>query len=56
MKAKVNTKSNFKGLNGQILEVKEIVGTRVTCSMFSEEFQKTISIDFTLNEISEFLK
>lgn len=27
MKAKVNTKSNYRNLNGQWLEVKEIVGT-----------------------------
>jgi len=53
MKAKVNTKSNYKNLNGQWLEVKEIVGTRVSCLSFSEEFQRMITIDFSLNEVTE---
>ena len=53
MKAKVNTKSDYKGLNGQWLEVKEIVGTRVSCLWFSKEFQRLITIDFTLKEIEE---
>lgn len=55
MKAKIKTKSNYKNLNGQWLEVKEIVGTRVSCLWFSEEFQKTITIDFSLNEVSEII-
>jgi hypothetical protein len=54
MKAKIKTKSNYQNLNGQWLQVKEILGTRVTCLNFSQEFQKMISIDFTLKEIAEF--
>jgi len=53
MKAKVNTKSNFRNLNGQWLDVKEIVGTRVTCIVDSEEFGKQ-SVDFNLKEVTEF--
>jgi hypothetical protein len=53
MKAKVNTKSNYKGLNGQWLQVKEIQGKRVTCYFFSQEFQRQITIDFSLSEIQE---
>ena len=53
IKAKVNTKSNYKGLNGQWLSVKEIVGTRVSCQQFSEDFQTWITIDFNLSEITE---
>ncbi len=53
MKAKIKTKSNYKNLNGQWLEVKEIFGTRVSCLWFSEEFQKMITIDFSLSEILE---
>lgn len=52
MKAKVNTKSNFKNLNGQWLEVKEIVGTRVTCIIDFAEYGKQ-SVDFTLKELTE---
>jgi len=54
MKAKINTKSNFKNLNGQFLEVKEIAGKRVSCLFFSEEFNRVITVDFTLKEILEF--
>ena len=52
MKAKVNTKSNYRNLNGQWLEVKEIVGTRVTCIVEFAEFGKQ-SVDFKLNEVTE---
>ena len=52
MKAKVNTKSNYRNLNGQWLEVKEIVGTRVTCIVEFAEFGKQ-SVDFNLKEVTE---
>ena len=54
MKATVKTKSNFYGLNGQTLEVKEIVGTRVTCIYFSKDLQLGITIDFSISEIISF--
>jgi len=54
MNALINTKSNYRGLNGQWLKVKEIFGTRVTCLCWFDEFQKMIAIDFTLTEIKEF--
>lgn len=53
MKALINTKSNFRNLNGQWLKVLEIVGTRISCKHFAEEFGKEITIDFTLSEIKE---
>ncbi len=49
---KVNTKSNYRNLNGQWLEVKEIVGTRVTCIVDTEE-RSRVTIDFTLKEVTE---
>lgn len=52
MKAKVNTKSNYRNLNGQWLNVKEIVGTRVTCIVEFAEFGKQ-SVDFSLKEVTE---
>lgn len=52
MKAKVNTKSNYRKLNGQWLEVKEIVGTRVSCLVETEEHGK-VTIDFNLKEVTE---
>ena len=52
MKAKVNTKSNFRNLNGQWLEVKEVVGTRVSCIVETEEHGKQ-TVDFNLKEVIE---
>ena len=54
MEAKVNTKSNYKNLNNTWLEVKELAGKRVSCLVFSDEFQKNITVDFCLNEVLEF--
>ena len=51
--AKINTKSNFRNLNGQFLEVREIKGRRVTC-ICKNEFGNNIYADFSINEISEF--
>ena len=53
MKAKVSTKSNYKNVNGQWLEVKEFLGNMVSCVIFSEEEQRHITIGFTLKEITE---
>ena len=52
MKAKVNTKSNYRNLNGQWLDVKEIVGTRVSCIVNTNDLG-TQTVDFTLKEITE---
>jgi len=46
--AKINTKSNFRSLNGIWLEVESMNGKRVTC------YFEDLKVDFTLNEISEF--
>lgn len=51
--AKINTKSNFQNLNGKWLEVKEMVETRVTCSIQFAEFGKK-TVDFHLKEIVAF--
>ena len=52
--ATVKTKSNFRNLNGQSLEVVEIAGTRVSCKVFCNEMQKVITVDFSLKEIVKF--
>lgn len=52
MKAKIQTKSNYRNLNGQWLQVKEIVGTRVTCVVETEEYG-TQNVDFRLSEVTE---
>lgn len=46
--AKINTKSNFRSLNGIWLQVESMNGKRVTC------YFEDLKVDFTLNEISEF--
>ncbi len=52
LRVKVNTKSNYRGLNGQWLEVKECRGTRVSCNVETEEHGLQ-TVDFSLNEIVE---
>ena len=52
LKAKVNTKSNYKNLNGQWLEVKEFLGNLVACIIVSENGQ-SITTDFNIKEIEE---
>jgi hypothetical protein len=50
--AQINTKSNFRNLNGQWLEVVQMSGTRVTCLVQMEgKFQ---SCDFNIKEIAGF--
>jgi len=53
MKAKVSTKSNYKNLNGQWVEIKEFLGTIISCLVFDEILQKNITVDFSLKEIIE---
>jgi hypothetical protein len=52
MKVKVRTKSNFRNLNDQWLELVEVVGTRVTAKISFAEFG-TQTVDFTLSEVVE---
>jgi hypothetical protein len=53
MKAKVSTKSNYKNLNGQWVEIKEFLGTIISCLVFDEILGKKITVDFSLKEITE---
>jgi hypothetical protein len=50
MLAVINTKSNFRNLNGKILQVHEVVGKRVTCLVFMPEFGRTNQVDFSMDE------
>jgi hypothetical protein len=50
--AMVQTKSNFRNLNGRILEVADMHETRVTCKV--EIDMNHLTIDFNLNEITAF--
>lgn len=52
--AKIETKSNYKNLNGKFLKVKELQGVRVSCELISEEHAQPLTIDFNLNEVKEF--
>ena len=47
---KIKTKSNYRNLNGSILEVVEMCGKRVTCK---GKGNSGLTMDFTLNEIEE---
>ena len=50
--AKIETKNNFKNLNGKFYQVKQMVGTRVTCIV--ELDGKMTTVDFNLYEVKEF--
>ncbi len=56
MKALIKTKSNYKGLNGKWLDVKEIADTRVSCLHYCQEYKRWVTIDFNLGEIVQFTK
>ena len=55
LKVVVNTNGAYKHLNGVALGVKEILGNIVACNVWSQEFQKFITIDFTLKEVVKFI-
>lgn len=44
---KVSTRSNYKNLNGQRLEVKEFIGTIIATNINGD------TVDFTLSEVVE---
>jgi hypothetical protein len=46
----INTKSNFRNLNGKVVDVVEMVGNRVTCLIFADEHQKYVKADFSKSE------
>ena len=50
MKVQVNTKSNYRNLNGQWLNVTEANGTRVSVLVDFDGVPTTV--DFTLKEVS----
>lgn len=52
VKVKINTKSNYRNLNGKWLEVFEAVESRITCFVLDDETGKVIKIDFNVSEIS----
>lgn len=52
MYATINTKSNYRNLNGQELEVVKFEGTSISVKYFNEEFQADITTSFNLTEIS----
>ncbi len=54
MKAKINTKSNFRNLNGEWLTVSEMKGDRVTCVFNDDQSDKTLLADFKIYEIEAF--
>lgn len=45
------TKSNYLGLNGISLEVKETVGSLITCSILHPELNKVTNVDFNESEV-----
>lgn len=51
MKVTIKTKSNFRNLNGKLLDVKEAVGNRISC--FVETLEHGVqTIDFNIKEVT----
>ena len=46
----INTKSNFRNMNGKVVDVVEMVGNRVTCLIFADDLQKFVKADFVKSE------
>ena len=46
----INTKSNFRNLNGKVVDVIEMVGNRVSCKIWAEDLQKFVTADFVKSE------
>ncbi len=51
MYAKIQTKSNYRNLNGQFVKVKQFLGTLLYCQ--AEISNETITFDVSLSEITE---
>ena len=47
----IETKSNYKGLNGQYWLVKEANDTRVTCVIYDAELDTEMLVDFHISEV-----
>lgn len=52
LKAKIETKSNYRNLNGQWLVVKQFLGTQVACTIIDEDLVSR-TVDFHISEIKE---
>lgn len=52
--AKVQTKSNYKGLNGEWLLVHQFLGKLVAVKVLDEVTGKMITTDFNVKEVVEF--
>jgi hypothetical protein len=48
---KINTKSNYKDLNGQVFQVVEVMDTRVSISVYDDSVQRNVIIDFGISEV-----
>jgi len=53
MKALINTKSNYRNLNGHWLTIKDFLGDIVACKVFDSELGRVITVDFNIKEIKE---
>jgi hypothetical protein len=53
MKALVNTKSNYRNLNGTWVTIKKFLGTIVECQYFCKQREVLVTFDLSLTEIKE---
>lgn len=53
MRALVNTKSNFRDLNGKWVKIRQFLGSIVYCEFYCEESKQVIKFDLAMAEIKE---
>lgn len=52
----VKTKSNYRKLNGKLLQVNKFNGTYVDCNVFCQELDRVITVSFNLSEVVRILE
>jgi hypothetical protein len=51
--ATIQTKSNYKGLNGKQVKVIQFLGSIVYCEYYCEDRKENVRADFSLKEITK---
>jgi hypothetical protein len=50
MQVLINTKSNYRNLNGQWVNIKQFIGTIIACEIYCEKERRLITFDISISE------
>jgi hypothetical protein len=53
MYAKIKTSVKYRNLGGKWVEINQLLGSLVACSVWDDDIKKHITADFALSEIEE---